>query len=254
MKQTKTSVSQLFDANEETQHVIVDSCATATELSHSAAFSAETLPRARTNTPRTKLLDSLPGRWSHRFMCSVAKTLLWPTPRALGPACLFETDAHWCWWRATLNEVAVRGGFDAVETIETIFASFLTFILGCGLVCPRFNVPKTWAEGSSASPKKEKVNMNNNNNVMCHQLASWCEKKSRSYFFLHFASQHAIFLAAVSQRSARILSRTRRAGLSRQIWSQLLRSNHVSKEKPICMFCTGLKAEKSQEMFVWKRS
>lgn len=61
MKQTKTSVSQLFDANEEAQHVIVDSCATATELSHSAAFSAETLPRARTNTSQTKLTDRLPS-------------------------------------------------------------------------------------------------------------------------------------------------------------------------------------------------
>lgn len=61
MKQTKTSVSQLFDANEEAQHVIVDSCATATELSHSAAFSAETLPRARTNTSHRKLTDRLPS-------------------------------------------------------------------------------------------------------------------------------------------------------------------------------------------------
>lgn len=42
MKQTKASLSQLFDANEEIQHVIVDSCATETELSHSVAFSAET--------------------------------------------------------------------------------------------------------------------------------------------------------------------------------------------------------------------
>lgn len=55
MKQTKASVSQLFGANEEIQHGIVDSCANTAELCHGLAFSAETLPRAGTSSLDTKL-------------------------------------------------------------------------------------------------------------------------------------------------------------------------------------------------------
>lgn len=55
-----------FDANEEIQHVIVDSCATTTELSHSVAVSAETLPHAKTSTPHTKLPDALVRNWNQQ--------------------------------------------------------------------------------------------------------------------------------------------------------------------------------------------
>ncbi len=59
----KRAVSQLFDANEEIQHVIVDSCAAATELSHTVAVSAEILPCAKTNTLHAKLPDVLVMNW-----------------------------------------------------------------------------------------------------------------------------------------------------------------------------------------------
>lgn len=55
MKQTKAPVSQLLGANEEIQRVIVDSCGGATELSHSVACWAKTLPRATTSRLHTKL-------------------------------------------------------------------------------------------------------------------------------------------------------------------------------------------------------
>lgn len=66
MKRTKASVSQLFVANEKIQHVIVDSFATATELSHSVAFSAETLPCARTSSPHTKHQDAAVINWDQQ--------------------------------------------------------------------------------------------------------------------------------------------------------------------------------------------
>lgn len=55
MKQTKAPVSQLLGANEEIQRAIVDSCGGATELSHSVACWAKTLPRATTSRLHTKL-------------------------------------------------------------------------------------------------------------------------------------------------------------------------------------------------------
>lgn len=66
MKRAKASVSQLLDTNEEIQHVIVDSCANATELSHSVAVSAETLPRAKTSPLHTKLPDALVMNWDQQ--------------------------------------------------------------------------------------------------------------------------------------------------------------------------------------------
>lgn len=128
MKQTKAPVSQLLGANEEIQRVIVDSCGGATELSHSVACWAKTLPRATTSRLHTKLPgcradEGPPSPYVIRSDSLCGNTTLWngcvPTGSRAAKLKLRVFKEFWSWdlWCYIITAVA----FNALRTTAARF-------------------------------------------------------------------------------------------------------------------------------------